>query len=98
MVISRASQRDSNRVVGRVGRSFASICRNMLLCLLDDVCECLVQLFHSEFLKLRIDSGAQEASVAKDFTRQSKKLQESGVVHGYSGMVWFVHKEDRQDI
>jgi hypothetical protein len=57
-----------------------------------------VDLWRSEFLKMRIDSGAQGPSVAKDFTRQSKKLQESGVVHGYSGMVWFVHKEDRQDI
>ena len=53
--------------------------------------------WRSEFLKMRIDSGAQEASVAKDFTRQSKKLQESGVVRGYSGMVWFIHEEDRQD-
>ena len=57
-----------------------------------------IDLWRSEFLKMRIDSGAQEASVAKDFTRQSKQLQESGVVHGYSGMVWFVHEEDRQDI
>ena len=41
--------------------------------------------------QMRIDSTAQEASVRKDFTRQSKKLQESCVVHSYSGMVWFVH-------
>ena len=27
-----------------------------------------------------------------------KKLQESGIVHSYSGMVWFVQDEDRQDI
>lgn len=57
-----------------------------------------IDLWRSEFLKMRIDSGAQEASVAKDFTRQSKKLQESGAVHSYAGMVWFIHEEDRHDI
>ena len=57
-----------------------------------------IDIWRSEFLKMRIDSGAQEASVVKDFTRQSKKLQEIGVVHGYSQKVWFVHEEDRQDI
>ena len=57
-----------------------------------------VDIWRSEFLKMRIDSGAQEASVVRDFTRQSKKLQEDGIVHGYSQMVWFVHDEDRQDI
>lgn len=44
------------------------------------------------------NSGALKTSVGRDFIRQSKKLQESGVVHGYSQMVWFVHDEDRQDI
>ena len=57
-----------------------------------------IDIWRSEFLKMRIDSTAQEASVGRDFTRQSKKLQESGIVHGYSQMVWFVHDEDRQDI
>ena len=57
-----------------------------------------IDIWRSEFLKMRIDSTAQEASVRKDFTRQSKKLQESGIVHGYSQMVWFVHDEDRRDI
>jgi hypothetical protein len=57
-----------------------------------------IDIWRSEFLKMRIDSGAQEASVVRDFTRQSKKLQEDGIVHSYSGMVWFVHDEDRQDI
>ena len=57
-----------------------------------------VDIWRSEFLKMRIDSVAQEASVVRDFARQSKKLQEDGIVHGYSQMVWFVHDEDRQDI
>jgi len=57
-----------------------------------------IDIWRSEFLKMRVDSGAQEASVMKDFTRQIKKLQESGIVHSYSGMVWFVHDQDRQDI
>ena len=57
-----------------------------------------IDIWRSEFLKMRIDSGAQEASVVRDFTRQSKKLQEDGIVHCYSQMVWFVHDEDRQDI
>lgn len=57
-----------------------------------------VDIWRSEFLKMRIDSGAQEASVVRDFARQSKKLKEDGIVHGYSQMVWFVHDEDRQDI
>jgi len=57
-----------------------------------------IDIWRSEFLKMRVDSGAQEASVVRDFTRQSKKLQEDGIVHGYSQMVWFVHDEDRQDI
>ena len=57
-----------------------------------------VDIWRSEFLKMRIDSGALETSVGRDFIRQSKKLQLSGVVHSYSGMVWFVHDEDRQDI
>ena len=57
-----------------------------------------VDIWRSEFLKMHIDSGAQEASVVRDFARQSKKLQEDGIVHGYSQMVWFVHDEDRQDI
>lgn len=57
-----------------------------------------IDMWRSEFLKMRVDSGAQEASVVKDFTRQSKKLQEQGIVHGYSQMVWLVHDEDRQDI
>ena len=57
-----------------------------------------IDIWHSEFLKMRVDSGAQKASVERDFMRQSKKLQESSVVHSYSGMVWFVHDEDRQDI
>ena len=50
-----------------------------------------IDIWRSEFLKMRIDGGAQEASVVRDFTRQSKKLQEDGIVHGYSGMVWFVY-------
>ena len=57
-----------------------------------------IDIWRSEFLKMRIDSGAQEASVVRDFTRQSKKLQVDGIVHSYSGMVWFVYDEDRQDI
>jgi hypothetical protein len=57
-----------------------------------------IDMWRSEFLKMKVDSGAQEASVVKDFTRQSKKLQEQGIVHGYSQMVWLVHDEDRQDI
>ena len=57
-----------------------------------------IDIWRSEFLKMRIDSTALEASVERDFTRQSKKLQECGVVHSYSQMVWFVHDEDRQDI
>ena len=57
-----------------------------------------IDIWRAEFLKMRIDSDAQEASVVRDFIRQSKKLQESGVVHGYSQMVWFVYDEDRQDI
>ena len=57
-----------------------------------------IDIWRSEFLKMRIDSNVREASVKKDFIRQSKKLQASGIVHGYSQMVWFVHDEDRQDI
>ena len=57
-----------------------------------------IDIWRSEFLKMRIDSTAQKTSVLKDFTRQSKKLQDCGIVHGYSQMVWFVHDEDRQDI
>ena len=50
-----------------------------------------IDIWRSEFLKMRVDSGAQEASVVRDFIRQSKKLQEDGIVHGYSQMVWFVN-------
>ena len=50
-----------------------------------------IDVWRSEFLKMRIDSGTQETSVVRDFRRQSKRLQESGIVHSYSGMVWFVH-------
>jgi hypothetical protein len=45
-----------------------------------------------------IDSGAKEESVKKDFTRQSARLQESGIVHCYNSEVWIIYEEDRQDI
>ena len=54
--------------------------------------------WRSVFLKMRIDSGAKEESVKKDFTRQSERLQESGIVHCYNAEVWIIHEEDRQDI
>ena len=37
-------------------------------------------------------------SVKKDFTRQSARLQEGGIVHCYNAEVWIIHEEDRQDI
>jgi hypothetical protein len=54
--------------------------------------------WRNSFMKMRIDSGVQTASVKKDFDRQSAKLQENGVIHAYNDMVWFIHEEDRQDI
>ena len=49
------------------------------------------------FLKIRIDSDVKEASIKKDFERQSKKLQEDGFIHCNEHKVWIVHGEDRQD-
>jgi hypothetical protein len=54
--------------------------------------------WRSVFLKMRIDSGAKEESVKKDFTRQSARLQESGIVHCYNAEVWIIYEEGRQDI
>jgi hypothetical protein len=47
---------------------------------------------------MRIESGVKEASIKKDFSRQAGTLEESNLVRCDSGMVWFVHDEDRQDI
>jgi hypothetical protein len=47
---------------------------------------------------MRIDSGAKEESVKKDFTRQSARLQKGGIVHCYNAEVWIIYEEDRQDI
>ena len=44
------------------------------------------------------DVSLKEASVKKDFERQSTKLQEDGFIHSYEDKVWIVHDEDRQDI
>ena len=57
-----------------------------------------VDVWRAEFLKMRIDSGVKKASVKKDFGRQAEALEASDLVRCYSGMVWFVHDEDRQDI
>ena len=57
-----------------------------------------VDVWRAEFFKMRIESGVKEASIKKDFSRQAETLEESNIVHSYSGMVWFVHDEDRQDI
>ena len=54
--------------------------------------------WRTAFLKIRIDSDVKEASVKKDFERQSQKLQEDGFIHSYEDKVWIVHDEDRQDI
>ena len=54
--------------------------------------------WRTAFLKIRIDSDVKEASVKKDFERQSTKLQEDGFIHSYEDKVWIVHDEDRQDI
>ena len=55
-------------------------------------------LWRIAFLKIRINSDVKEASVKKDFERQSKKLQDDGFIHCYEDKVWIVHDEDRQDI
>jgi len=57
-----------------------------------------VDIWRAEFFKMRVDSGVKEASIKKDFGRQVEALEESNLVGCYSGMVWFVHDEDRQDI
>ena len=57
-----------------------------------------VDIWRAEFHKMRVDSGVKEASIKKDFGRQVEALEESNLVGCYSGMVWFVHDEDRQDI
>ncbi len=55
----------------------------------------VVDLQRFEFLKMPIDSGAQKASVKRAFGRQSMKLQENDVIHSNTGMVWFIHDDDR---
>ena len=57
-----------------------------------------VDVWHAEFFKMRIESGVKEPSIKKDFSRQAVALEASNLVGCYSGMVWFVHDEDRQDI
>jgi hypothetical protein len=57
-----------------------------------------ISMWRSEFLKMRIDSGTQKASVLKDFKHQSAAPQKMGVVHSYKDKVWFAHEKDRQDI
>jgi hypothetical protein len=54
--------------------------------------------WRTAFLKIRIDSDVKEASVKKDFERQSQKLQEDGFINCFEDKVWIVHDEDRQDI
>ena len=57
-----------------------------------------VDIWRAEFLKMRVDSGVKEPSIKKDFGRQVEALEANNLVGCYSGMVWFVHDEDRQDI
>ena len=57
-----------------------------------------VDVWRNEFFKMRIESGVKKASIKKDFGRQAEALEASDLVRCYSGMVWFVHDEDRQDI
>ena len=57
-----------------------------------------VDVWSAEFFKMRIESGVKEASIKKDFSRQAGTLEKSNLVRCYSGMIWFVHDEDRQDI
>ena len=57
-----------------------------------------VDVWRNEFFKMRIESGVKKASIKKDFGRQAEALEASDLIRCYSGIVWFVHDEDRQDI